>query len=210
MTASTKGHGRSLEVRIVTLLAVTSRRRLFSGSSLHVRCFIREGRAKSIPLTPSFPVVVLVILYSVFCSSGQGRGFGGGGRRGYNGYGGGGGGDDNDDPPPPYTPRAPKPKSYGTTRSSSSRSSSSRQQDQSWRPGFWTGTATGAAAGYAAGAYANRQDRNNARPGTSNWFGGTNTSPTYDRGGGWGGGSSSAGPSGSRHESTGFGGTRRR
>lgn len=127
----------------------------------------------------------------------------------------GGGGNDDDDPPPPYDPY---PRNYGTSKKSTPRSSASTrpsssrpQQQQGWRPGFWTGTAAGAAAGYFAG------NRNNTR---------TQPEPTQrntGRGlfGGGGGGSSwntrpSAGPSSppsfssSRHESTGFGSTSRR
>lgn len=150
-----------------------------------------------------FVAIVCVILYSVFTGGNRngGRRPGNGRRAGGNFW---GGGDDNDDPPPPYTPRGqPKPKP-------SSRGSSS-QQNEPWRPGFWSGTAAGTAAGYAAGAWnASRQARAQearnayARPGPSNY----NAPSGY---GSWGAGSSSSpAPSSSRQESTGFGGTRRR
>ncbi|KAF7191745.1 Store-operated calcium entry-associated regulatory factor [Pseudocercospora fuligena] len=173
-----------------------------------------------------FSFVVGVIIYSVWTGGRNNRG-NAGRRTGGGGWGGGGGDDgNNDDPPPPYTPRAqPRPKTYSNTRSSSSNSSNNQQ----WRPGFWSGTAAGAAAGYAAGQYANRNNRTryeDPQPGPSSWFGGgrrqpdyrdtepsgwfgsSNRSPSYGGGSSWGGGSST--PSSSRHESTGFGGTRRR
>ncbi|KAM3418182.1 hypothetical protein BST61_g6385 [Cercospora zeina] len=70
-------------------------------------------------------------------------------RRGPRWGGGGGGYDGFDDPPPPYTPRAPRPKSAYTSSSGSN----------SWRPGFWSGTAAGAAGAYAANQWANRNNR---------------------------------------------------
>ncbi|KAF1731564.1 Store-operated calcium entry-associated regulatory factor [Beauveria bassiana] len=93
---------------------------------------------------------------------------------------------------------------------------SSSQQQQGWRPGFWTGLASGAAASYLASGR-NRDNRNNY--GYAPW--GSNN---YGSGSRWGGGDSWAGPSsssssssrrggsssGERHESTGFGSTRRR
>ena len=76
--------------------------------------------------------------------------------------------------------------SSGQPKSKSSSRGSSSQQNEPWRPGFWSGTAAGTAAGYAAGSWnASRQARAQearnafARPGTSNIFGGTNTSPAY-------------------------------
>ncbi|OAA50013.1 hypothetical protein BBO_01648 [Beauveria brongniartii RCEF 3172] len=140
---------------------------------------------------------------------GDGGGSGGGGGGGGWGPGGGGWGPRND-PPPPYP---------GTNNSykSSSNGGSSSQQQQGWRPGFWTGLAGGAAASYLASGR-NRDNRNNY--GYAPW--GSNN---YGSGSGsrWGGGDSWAGPSssssssrgggsssGERHESTGFGSTRRR
>jgi hypothetical protein len=139
-----------------------------------------------------------------------------GGRLG--GGGGWGGGPDDDDPPPPYDDysyRPPKERTYTPRTNTGTRATSSRagNNQQGWRPGFWTGTAAGAAAGYLAG------NRNQAR---------TQPETTRQRTGGglFGGGggsswgrqpSSPAGPSSStpsysssRHESTGFGGTSRR
>lgn len=132
---------------------------------------------------------------------------------GYGGWGGGGGGGggggvDSDDPPPPYNPRAkPEP------------SNTAGQQQQGWRPGFWTGLLGGAAATHFA---SNRTrnigyDRYQAPRQTSGWFGGNNGN-TYGSGE-WASparsvtrasssNSSSYGPS--RHESTGFGSTSRR
>ncbi|KAK4621242.1 Store-operated calcium entry-associated regulatory factor [Fulvia fulva] len=79
----------------------------------------------------------------------------------------------------------PKPSSRG----------SSSQQNEPWRPGFWSGTAAGTAAGYAAGAWnASRQARAQearnayARPGPSNY----NAPSGY---GSWGAGESN------RHDS---------
>ncbi|KAM0719379.1 hypothetical protein Q7P37_005284 [Cladosporium fusiforme] len=126
---------------------------------------------------------------------GDGGGWGGG-------YGGGDGHDGHDEPPPPYSRHAP-PRSKPTTRSSPSSSA--------WRPGFWSGAATGAAAGYAMGNRSNRAP-NYGQPGPSNWFGnGGGPSRSFGGGGSSGGGSGSpSAPSGARHESTGFGGSRRR
>jgi hypothetical protein len=137
--------------------------------------------------------------------------------RGGGGFGGFGGGGDDNDPPPPYDPRPP-PRPKKPTWSSASNSGSGGQQDQGWRPGFWTGTAAGAAAGYFAGRGTRAQpDPAPPRPSFgSGWFGG---------GGGNGGytaprrpsplssrtaSSSSSSYSSTRHESTGFGGTSRR
>ncbi|RDW84746.1 hypothetical protein BP6252_02336 [Coleophoma cylindrospora] len=114
------------------------------------------------------------------------------GGNGGNFWGGGGpGGGDPWDPPPPY----PGKRSY--TRPG--------QQQEGWRPGFWSGTAAGAAAGYLAG----NRGRQQAPLGRSSWFGG-NGGMNY-------GTNPSAGPiprsnsgSSSRHESTGFGSTSRR
>ncbi|KIY01467.1 uncharacterized protein Z520_03019 [Fonsecaea multimorphosa CBS 102226] len=146
-------------------------------------------------------------------------------RRPRGGGGFGGGGDDND-PPPPYDPRPPpRPKkatwSSGSGSGSGSRSGhpSAGNQEQGWRPGFWTGTAAGAAAGYFAGRGARTQpEPPQPRPAFGGWFGGG--------GGGGGGGyeaptrprpsssrttsSPSSSYSSTRHQSTGFGGTSRR
>jgi hypothetical protein len=134
------------------------------------------------------------------------------------GGGGWGGGPDDDDPPPPYDDfsyRPPKKRAYTPRTTTGTRASSSRagNNQQGWRPGFWTGTAAGAAAGYLAG------NRNQARPQPE-------TAQQRTGGGLFGGGggsswgrqpSSSSSPSSStpsysssRHESTGFGGTSRR
>ncbi|OAP57544.1 hypothetical protein AYL99_08282 [Fonsecaea erecta] len=125
--------------------------------------------------------------------------------RGGGGFGGGGG---DNDPPPPYDPRPPpRPKKASWSSSSGSRSETTgaRNQDQGWRPGFWTGTAAGATAGYLAGRGARTQPAPpQPRPATGGWFGG-------------GGEASLREPSPprvrysrTRHESTGFGGTSRR
>ena len=144
-----------------------------------------------------FVAVLGWIVYSACYGNGNGQQRGGrrvGGPRWGGGGGGGGGGGWNpgwgpggDDPPPPYPGSKP---------------SSSRQQG--WSPGFWSGLAGGAAAGYMAG----NRNRNN---------GGQRD---YGNNGGWGAGSlgsrpspsssSSSGGSSTRHESTGFGSTRRR
>ncbi|KAF2004405.1 DUF1183-domain-containing protein [Amniculicola lignicola CBS 123094] len=143
---------------------------------------------------------------------GRGAWGGGGGGGGYGGGGGGGGGGypGNDDAPPPYSPAPQPPKrDYGGTGTN----------NQSWRPGFWTGTLGGAAAGYAAGRMGNN---NNNRGG---WGGDTTRNDnswgrggsSWGNGGGWGNGGngegssrSSSGSSTTRYESTGFGSTSRR
>lgn len=153
-----------------------------------------------------------------------------GGGLGRGGGGGGGGGDD--DPPPPYDPRPPpRPKKATWTSGSSSASTSTRQagvnQEQGWRPGFWTGTAAGAAAAYLAG----RGTQTRPEPPRRDSWGGGLFGGRRDEGrlgggrqGGWFGGgggdtrrppsssttSSSSSYSSTRHESTGFGGTSRR
>ena len=151
-----------------------------------------------------FLVVLFIILRSLF-RAWQSDGRQGGGRA--RGGGGWGGGPGDDDPPPPYDDNdyRPQKRTYTPRTSTSTRASSSRanagNQQQGWRPGFWTGTAAGAAAGYVAGS------RNQPR-----------TQPeTVERRsgglfGGGGGSSSSSSPSFSstRHESTGFGSTSRR
>ncbi|KAM5464070.1 hypothetical protein MauCBS54593_007249 [Microsporum audouinii] len=95
-------------------------------------------------------------------------------RWGRNGGGGGGGGWWPPGPPPPYD----------------SPQSRFAKDDQSWRPGFWTGALGGTAAGYVMGR--------GARRGNSSFMSGGNNA--------------TAGPSysASTRESTGFGGTRRR
>lgn len=137
------------------------------------------------------------ILYAVLFPD---RSQGGRRQRPARGFGGGGGDDGSDDPPPPYSPRPPQPRSsYSKAKPSG--------QNESWRPGFFTGAATGAAAGYAMGARGNRSRQQDPQPGPSNWFGGgRRETPSYN--------APSAGPStppsSSRYESTGFGGTTRR
>ncbi|KAF2430410.1 hypothetical protein EJ08DRAFT_679215 [Tothia fuscella] len=136
-------------------------------------------------------------------AGGVNRPVGGGGGGGWGGGGGGG----NDDPPPPYDFQG-----YQKPRSSYTRTPAAGEQG--WRPGFWSGAAGGAAAGYMMGNRGNRQE---PRAGSS-WFGSGNGEGSSrgwgagGGGGGWGsgGGGSSSAPSPSRHESTGFGSTRRR
>ncbi|KAI5854795.1 hypothetical protein BZA05DRAFT_443436 [Tricharina praecox] len=100
-------------------------------------------------------------------------------------FGGGGGGDD---PPPPYDPRPPGFKS------------TSASNTPGWRPGFWSGMAAGAAGTYIAGR-GGRGEREREPA-----YGGYRANrPVF---GGSGGESSSAGAV--RHETTGFGQTRRR
>ncbi|KAF2115061.1 hypothetical protein BDV96DRAFT_493832 [Lophiotrema nucula] len=135
--------------------------------------------------------VALWIAYNVFQGwrNGAAPGAGGVNRPGWGGGGGGGGGGwggGNDDPPPPYDYRPqPKPE-YGST-------------DQTWRPGFWSGTLGGAAAGYAAGRGWGNNSTNTG--GGSRWNNGEGSSRSSS-------GSSSF--SSTRHESTGFGSTSRR
>ncbi|TVY37241.1 Store-operated calcium entry-associated regulatory factor [Lachnellula subtilissima] len=117
-------------------------------------------------------------------------------RRGGGGGWGGGGGDDPYDPPPPYPG-----KRYGAT-----------EQQQGWRPGFWSGSAAGAAAGYMAGRAGN-QRQPDVQQGGGGWFGGGG-GRNSGGGSGWGGAgpsrSGSSSSSSARHESTGFGSTSRR
>ncbi|KAF8533627.1 hypothetical protein BDD12DRAFT_759940 [Trichophaea hybrida] len=99
------------------------------------------------------------------------------------------GGGGNDDPPPPYDPQPPRYKSTFTGAT-----------EQGWRPGFWTGMATGAAGSYLVG---NRNRDDNAN------YGYRSSRPS----GLFSGGSSfaeSSSAGASRHETTGFGQTRRR
>ncbi|TWU76702.1 hypothetical protein ED733_001958 [Metarhizium rileyi] len=144
--------------------------------------------------TAVFVAVLGWIVYSA-CVAGNGgrqargdtgRRWGGGG-----GGGGGGGWGPGNDPPPPYP--GTKPSSSGS----------------GWSPGFWTGLAGGAAAGYMAG----NRNRNDERRGYdggrgSNLWGSGPASPRPSPAASWG--SSSSSGSASRHESTGFGSTRRR
>ncbi|EQK99727.1 hypothetical protein OCS_04557 [Ophiocordyceps sinensis CO18] len=121
----------------------------------------------------------------------------GGGRRGGGGGGGGGGGwnpgwGPGHDPPPSYPP----PPYPGTKPSSTS------TQSQGWTPGFWSGLAGGAAAGYMAGGRNQRNDHGR-QPDSSHWGAGPSNSASYSP-------SPASGGSSSRHESTGFGSTRRR
>lgn len=135
--------------------------------------------------------------------TGQGGAVGGGGNRpgwgGGGGWGGGYGGND-DDPPPPYDWRpgsgAHNKQSYGSTN------------NQSWRPGFFSGAAGGAAAGYAAGRFMGGGRNNNQTTGSgwgsSRWNNGEGSSRSSS------GSSGSGNYSSTRHESTGFGSTSRR
>ncbi|EFY98726.1 DUF1183 domain protein [Metarhizium robertsii] len=149
--------------------------------------------------TVVFVAVLGWIVYSA-CVAGNGgrqargntgrRWGGGGGGGGGGGFGGGGWGPGND-PPPPYP--GTKPSSSGSA----------------WGPGFWSGLAGGAAAGYLAG----NRNRNDERRGYdrgwgSNTWGSGPASPRASPAASWG--SSSSSGSSSRHESTGFGSTRRR
>lgn len=118
------------------------------------------------------------------------------------GGGGGGWGGPGDDPPPPYSPRPP----YSHERKSYPANAAG---NQGWRPGFWSGALGGAAAGYLAGNRGTRGS-NSTFAGPSNrgrrtWGGNAGEGPsgTYR-------GSSSPAPSTTRHQSTGFGETRRR
>ncbi|KAI9048985.1 hypothetical protein LZ554_006834 [Drepanopeziza brunnea f. sp. 'monogermtubi'] len=109
----------------------------------------------------------------------HGGGYGGGG-----GWGGGGGGN-------PYGPPPPYPgKRYSS-------------QEESWRPGFWSGAAAGAAGGYLAG---NRGNGQQAPQNNNSWLGGNNGGSSF----GSPSRSSSGSSSSMRHESTGFGSTSRR
>lgn len=117
-------------------------------------------------------------------------GFGGGG----GGYGGGGPGD----PPPPYDYKPSSPPN----------------QQQGWRPGFWTGLATGAAARhFMPSGDGNRQSYRNRAPFDNIYHRGGEPGD----GGLFGGGSRRSGGyddgdpgSSSRVSSTGYGQTRRR
>ncbi|KAI0105503.1 hypothetical protein GGR51DRAFT_519592 [Nemania sp. FL0031] len=153
-----------------------------------------------------FVAVFLWIVYSAWTEAGnpgfgalrrpRNRWFGGGGGGFDPGFGpGGGDGGFGGDPPPPY-----------------SKYTSPRQNQEGWRPGFWSGVAGGAAAAYLAG---NRGDRQQE---PRNFYGGGGSSGSNS---GWGSApgpssssrgsdSSSASTSSSRYTSTGFGSTSRR
>lgn len=149
-----------------------------------------------------FVGVLLWILYSACVAAGAdparrlqqrrggGGGPGGGGGGGGGGWGGHGWGPGNDDDPPPYPGTKPP----------------SSQQGGGWAPGFWSGLAGGAAAGYFAGNRNNNNnnnDRNRWTSGPSGWSSGPSMpGPSSSR--------NSDSGSGARHESTGFGSTRRR
>ncbi|PWN88469.1 DUF1183-domain-containing protein [Acaromyces ingoldii] len=162
-------------------------------------------------------------------------GGGGGGGGGWPGgwFGGGGGGGwtpgwgpgGHDGPPPPYPGHKP-----------SSSTQPDQQQQQGWRPGFWTGMGLGGLAAGAAQTLFNGQDRQGQRErymrgdrfgsgsgsgSSSRWDSPSMTAGrrrfdydddndnSFGGGGGGGGGFGGAGPSGTR-TSTGFGGTRNR
>ncbi|EKD20504.1 uncharacterized protein L3040_004208 [Drepanopeziza brunnea f. sp. 'multigermtubi'] len=134
-----------------------------------------------------FVGVLVLILFKAgqaLPAAGRPRQYGAGGGYGGGGWGGGGGGNPYD-PPPPYP---------GKRYSS---------QQESWRPGFWSGAAAGAAGGYLAGNRANGQQ---APQNNTSWLGGNHGGSSF--------GSPSRSSSGSsssvRHESTGFGSTSRR
>ncbi|KAM0246489.1 hypothetical protein ACHAQJ_010190 [Trichoderma viride] len=128
------------------------------------------------------------ILYSAWSNRGNGgqqpprrRGYGGGGGGGGGGGWGPGWGPGND-PPPPYPGTKPD------------------QSQQGWTPGFWSGLAGGAAAGYMAG---NRNNGRDDRYPSRGWSAGPSSSQSFPS-------SSGSSSNSSRHESTGFGSTRRR
>ncbi|KAF2811036.1 uncharacterized protein BDZ99DRAFT_462311 [Mytilinidion resinicola] len=171
-----------------------------------------------------FCAVVIYMIYSAFFARG------GGTRQPEThtpNYGGGGGGGD-DDPPPPYDYRpSPKPQHRTYTRPRTyTQPQPAPQPGNAWRPGFWTGTGTGAAAGAAAGYAAGRATRTEPAPptrsapsppaprgggGGGGWFGGGESSSTRSSSARSGSsGSSGPAPSTTRHESTGFGSSRRR
>jgi len=145
----------------------------------------------------AFVGVLAWIVYSAYraAPAGRARGpgrAGGGWGNGWGG-GGGGGGDDGWDPPPPYPG---KRTAYGA------------QQQEGWRPGFWTGALGGAAAGYAAGRRGQRQQEPVIPQRGGGWFGGGGSGSSNYFAAPTRSGSSSS--SSARHESTGFGSTSRR
>lgn len=116
---------------------------------------------------------------------------------GQGGFGGPWFGGDNDDPPPPYGP----PPYYKRT------TLGDQASQQGWRPGFWSGLAAGAAG--AAGMNALRgSGRSHSREAERERSRVTSSSSRSGMGG-WGSGESSA-MGAARHESTGFGQSRRR
>ncbi|KAI0194953.1 hypothetical protein F4808DRAFT_332618 [Astrocystis sublimbata] len=157
-----------------------------------------------------FVGVLLWIVYSAWTQANNPAGGGGALRRPRN-FGGGGGGFDpgfgpggggggywgggnGDDSPPPY----------------SKQPGSSTQNQQGWRPGFWSGMAGGAAAAYLAGNRGNRQQEPRSYYGggdgsSSSW--GSAPGPSSSS---RGQASGSASTSASRYSSTGFGSTSRR
>ncbi|KAI2642591.1 hypothetical protein GGS21DRAFT_486412 [Xylaria nigripes] len=150
-----------------------------------------------------FVAVLLWIIYSAWTQAdapGAARrrprnGWFGGGGGGFDpgfGPGGGGGGGGGYDPPPPYS-------KYST---------SSRQNQEGWRPGFWSGLAGGAAAGYLAGNRGNRRQEPQSLygGGGSSYGWGSGSGPSSSRGSRPDAGSTSS----SRYTSTGFGSTSRR
>ncbi|KAK5016392.1 hypothetical protein LTR39_002106 [Cryomyces antarcticus] len=159
-----------------------------------------------------FAGVAVWMMYSVWRSRGARRQPGARSNWGGGGGGPGDGGGDDYDAPPPYTPRHPK--SYPPSSS------------QRTGGGWWSGAATGAAAGAAAAYMAanrNNNNTNSANTAARNqrsggfWGGGSNEAGPSggrrsqgDGGSGWGGSGSGGSGGGARHESTGFGSSRRR
>lgn len=136
-----------------------------------------------------FGGVALWILYNFIKALGDQNA----GRRPPRTGGGGGGwfpGGGDDDPPPPYDYQPGSGKPY--------RSNSGNNQQQGWRPGFWTGALGGGAAGYYAGQRA-------ANRGQDRSFGSFQPPRSYSPGEG-----RSSTVSSSRYTSTGFGSTSRR
>lgn len=161
-----------------------------------------------------FLIVLFIILRSLYQAWQRDDPRGGGPRLGGGGWGGG----PDDDPPPPYDDnysphkkRAYAPRTSTGTRASSSRANAGNQQ-QGWRPGFWTGTAAGAGAGYLAGnrGQARTQPETVERRPGGGLFGGGGGSGSGTRQPPSGPSSSTPSFSSSRHESTGFGSTSRR
>lgn len=145
----------------------------------------------------------------------NGTGVRGGGNSpwGWGGGGGGGGRPNNGDPPPPYDP--------GPWRKSSPQT----QNQEGWRPGFWTGAGVGGLAAHLASNRRQYQEPRNTGWGWFNdnqagggFFPGNTGNRYYDNGEGnsgrgWTGPSTSSASSSfssTRHESSGFGSTSRR
>ncbi|KAF3483693.1 uncharacterized protein GIQ15_03017 [Arthroderma uncinatum] len=116
-----------------------------------------------------FGLFMIVVKLLQYCTGTHGQG------RNGRGGGGGGGGWWPPGPPPPYDYQQPR----------------FAKENESWRPGFWTGALGGTAAGYAMGRGTSRRGNDSFRSGSNNAAAG----PSY---------------SASTRESTGFGGTRRR